>query len=119
MRTLFATASIAAVVLLSGCTGAEEAQPADPVVGRWEVPDGDAGVEFFSDGSVLIREGVQTEEARWRRLEDGGIFIETTNLTGNDATPQVFQIELLDGGDEALLTVGNRAPVRIRRVDPR
>ena len=70
-KLMFATMMIAAVFVLSACGGSYN------FVGRWENPEiPDWGLEFFSDGTVLMHDGPRPPLTGQWFAEGGRVIIE-------------------------------------------
>jgi hypothetical protein len=72
----------------------------DPIVGKWRDPGGRGSSEYFADGTAALTEGSMTVSAKWKRLDDDRVMIETTVL--GIAGAQIYKVKI--GGDSITFT---------------
>jgi hypothetical protein len=100
----FAIITMLISALLTGCDKTSDGGNqlvGDPLVGKWEGPDGKSR-EYFSDGTVLMSEEDKDfiVNGKWSRLEDGRVKREFT-LLGN-STGEIFTVKAK--GDDTSFT---------------
>ena len=93
---------VAAIIALAA-RAARTQRLQDGIVGSWEIVGDDDTFEFYADGTLYINKDDGTDDWTWYRLQDGGIL--TSKAGAGGATVNIlYQVDILEGGDEAVLT---------------
>ena len=102
-----------ALYILSVALPRGPAMGSDPLVGHWEANDEELDWEFFGDGRIVLSEGPDALRGSWRRLDLGQILVEFDTRGTHETI--LAQVDVREGGNEALVTIGGQS-VRLERT---
>lgn len=86
--------------ILALCLALAACKKADPVLGKWQEVGDPAWTEYFTDGSVVLNDGMVSTSGKWKRLEDGRLKVDATVL--GSSVSEVYQVAV--DGDTATFT---------------